>query len=195
MTTLENLFLEQLAEMYEAEQRLARALSRMTRLTTNTQLREALKLHAYETIGHISKVARIFDCFGEPVNGMKNNAILVLLAEADASLAEHQGSRARDAAIIAAVQKLEHYEIATYDCLRDWAALLNNHPAAILLEEILQEEESGDHRLTEVAQAGKVDSLVEVEWREETASEDEEVLSQNGHGHGRHHPGFGRGHL
>ncbi len=126
---------------------------------------------------------------------MKNNAIIVLLAEADASLAAHQSSRASDAAIIAAVQKLEHYEIATYGCLRDWAALLNNHQAAILLEEILQEEESGDHRLTEVAQDGNVDSLGEVEWREETASEDEEALSQNGHGHGRHHPGFGRGHL
>ena len=79
MKTLENLLLDQLAEMYEAEQEIARGLSRMARLASNPELQKALTVHSYESVGHISKVARIFECFGEPTAEMKGSAIAGLL--------------------------------------------------------------------------------------------------------------------
>ena len=185
MKTLENLFMDQLAGMYEAEQEITKALSKMSRLAGNRELQEALKVHSYETVGHISKVAQVFECFGEPTAEVKGSAIGGLLAEADALVAQHEMSPTCDAAIIAAVQKLEHYEIATYGCLRDWALVLNHYEAAMFLEEILDEEKSCDRKLTDVAQMGNVDALGGPEWRDETAGGDEEALALHEHGHDR----------
>jgi ferritin-like metal-binding protein YciE len=150
MKTLEDLFLDQLAEMYDAEQEMARALSRMARLASNESLREALNAHAYESLGHISKVARLFECFAAPSRGAKSSSVSALLAEGDVLLAEHDEAPGRDSVIIGVVQKLEHYEIATYECLLDWATVLNNHEAVFRLEEILDEEKGAEHKLTDM---------------------------------------------
>jgi len=188
MKTLENLLLDELAEMYQAEQELAKALSNMTKLATDLNLREALQVHAYETVGHISKVAQVFECFGEPTRGSKGHAISGLLAEAAALVAQHEESSASDAAIISAVQKLEHFEIATYGCLRDWAMVLNNREAAILLEEILEEEKSGDHKLSDAAQAINVDALRQGDWYgSEMGSENMEAMARYDRRHGKRH--------
>jgi len=186
MKTLKTLLLNQLAVMYQAEQEIAKALSRMTKFSSDHGLKEALRVHSYETLSHISKVARVFDCFGENTNGLQSHAISGLLAEADALVSEHKNSPSGDAAIIAAVQKLEHYEIATYGCLRDWAEVLNNHEAAILLEEILEEEKAGDHQLTGVAHKRNLDALGEVDWRAVTEMAEEEALARHGHGTTQH---------
>ena len=151
MKTLRNLFLEQLGETYEAEQQQAKTLSRLTKLATNDELREVLRVHSYETVGQISKIARVFECFGEPTNGVRGHAMSGLVAEGNAMVSEHREGCAKDAAIIAAVQKMEHYEIATYGCLRDWAIELDNREAAVILHEILDEERTGDHKLSELA--------------------------------------------
>jgi len=187
MKTLENLLLDQLAEMYGAEQEIARGLSRMARLASNPELQKALKAHSYESVGHISKVARIFECFGEPTAEMKGSAIGGLLAEAEALVVQHEKSPANDAAIITAAQKLEHFEIATYSCLRDWAMVLNNHEAAMFLQEILDEEKAGDHKLTDLAHIRNMDGLGDVEWHRETVSGEEEALAHHGNGHGAWH--------
>jgi len=89
MRTLENLLLDELAEMYDAEQEMARALSRMAKLASSEQLREALKAHACETVGHISKVAQVFGCFGELPVMVKCPAVSGLLADG-AALAEEK---------------------------------------------------------------------------------------------------------
>jgi len=162
MKTLENLLLDQLAEMYDAEQAMARALSRMARLASNETLREALNAHSYETLGHISKVARLFECFHEHTTGVKSRSVGQLLAEGNALLAEQEESSGRDAAILGVVQKLEHYEIATYECLRDWATVLNNHEAVFRLEEILDEEKSADHKLTDLISSMTLDATESV---------------------------------
>ena len=167
MKTLKNLFLDQLAEMYEAEQHIAKALSWMTRLASDRELQGMLKVHASESLGHISKVAQVFRCFGEETVGSKSNAISGLLAEAEALVAQYEVSPARDAAILSALQKLEHYEIATYGCLQDCATVLNNRKAAILLEEILGEEKSGNGRLTDLSHMRNEDALGETEGEEE----------------------------
>jgi ferritin-like metal-binding protein YciE len=150
MKTLENLFLDQVAEMYDAEQEMARALSRMAKMASNESLREVLDNHAYESLGHISKVARLFECFNEHTRGTKSNSVGALLAEGEVLLAECDEPLDRDAVIVAVVQKLEHYEIATYECLMDWATVLNNHEAVFRLEEILDEEKMADHKLTDM---------------------------------------------
>lgn len=177
MKTLENLLLDQLAEMYDAEQEMARALSRMARLASNATLREALDAHSYETLGHISMVARIFACFGEHSSGAKSRSIGQLLAEGNELVVQQEESSARDAAIIGMVQKLEHYEIATYECLRDWATVLNNHEAVFRLEEILDEEKSADHKLIDLM---PLMTSVEVESAGENHDMNQHTLTVHG---------------
>jgi ferritin-like metal-binding protein YciE len=180
---LENLFLDELSEMYAGEQDIAKALSRMTKRAANDDLRRVLKAHAYQTVGHISRVAQVFGCFGEATVGMKGNAIPGLLAEAAALVPQKQDSPANDAAIISAVQNVQHYEIATYTCLRDWARMLENDEAAIILEEILDEEKSCDRGLTDLAHLPNLEAPEEAGWHSHAESEDEEALAHHGHGH------------
>ena len=182
MKTLRNLLLEQLGEMYDAEQQQAKALSRLTRLAEHEELREALRAHSYETVGQISKLARVFACFGEPTNGVRGRAMSGLVAEGNAVVGEHQEGPAKDAAIIAAVQKMEHYEIATYGCLRDWALELDNREAAVILHEILDEERTGDCKLTKLAH-----KLINAEaradgWQSDLDHEGEEEMAHHDHG-------------
>jgi ferritin-like metal-binding protein YciE len=181
MKTLKDLFLEQLGEMYDAEQQQARTLSRFTRMAEHEELREALRVHSYETVGQISKLARVFECFGEPTNGVRGHAMSGLVAEGNALVGEHQEGPAKDAAIVAAVQKMEHYEMATYGCLRDWALELDNREAAVILHEILDEERTGDCKLTKLAHKLINAEALSGGWEGQPDHEGDEDLAPHGH--------------
>lgn len=159
MSALKNLLLDQLAEMYEAEPETAKTLTWMAGLARDQELRDMLKLHACEASERAAMVAEIFRSFGEDPVASKGSAIRGLMAEADALVAQHKGSPARDAAIISAAQKLEHYEIATFQSLREWAAVLNNRKACILLEEMLDEEKASDRRLSYLSHRKNVETI------------------------------------
>ena len=151
MKTLQDLFLDELADIYDAENRLARALPKMAKAATHEELRGAFESHLEETKEQAEKVERVFECFGERAKAMKCEAIVGLLKEADEIAADNKGEPTINAALISAAQKVEHYEIASYGCLREWAEQLGNNKAAQILEEILDEEKAADVKLTELA--------------------------------------------
>jgi ferritin-like metal-binding protein YciE len=151
MKTLKDLFLDSLGDIYYAEQQLVRALPRMAKAAEDAELREAFESHLEETKGHVTKVESVFDEFGQKARSKKCPAIVGLLEEGNEMASENKGSPALDAALIAAGQKVEHYEIATYGSLHEWAGLLGQDSAADILEEILEEEKAADAALSELA--------------------------------------------
>jgi len=151
MKTLQNLFIDQLADMYDADQRIARALPKMAKAATCTDLQEVFRSHLKETEGHAEKLERVFDAFGHKPKAKKCEATVGLLEEGDELASDFKGSAAINAALISAAQKVEHYEMASYGCLREWASVLGNDESVALLDEILEEEKAADRALNELA--------------------------------------------
>jgi ferritin-like metal-binding protein YciE len=152
MKTLKDLFLSQLADMYDAENRIVNALPKLAKAATCKHLRDALLSHLKETEGHVRKVEQIFHCFDiEKPRSQKCHATVGLLEEGDEMASEFKGSPAINAALISAAQKVEHYETATYGCLIEWAKLLDNEEGASILEEILDQEKAANEKLNELA--------------------------------------------
>ena len=152
MKILEDLFLASLADMYYAEHQLIKALPKMAKAATNEDLRTAFETHLTETEGHVQKLEEVFEAFGKTPKSKKCPAILGIIKEADEIASENKKSPTINAALIFAGQKAEHYEIASYGGLRDWAKLLGNEDAANLLDEILDEEKAADAKLSELAE-------------------------------------------
>ena len=148
MKNLRALFLDELADIYDAEQRIVRALPKMVKTATCPDLQAAFTKHLHETQGQIKNLEQVFRSVGEKAKGKKCEATVGLLEEADEIAAEFKGSPAINAALIAAAQKVEHYEIATYGCLVEWAGLLDYQKASVLLQETLAQEKNADNVLT-----------------------------------------------
>lgn len=153
MKTLKDLFLDELADMYDAEHQLVKALPKMAQAATCTHLRKAILSHLEETESHVTKLEQVFECFDEESRRELCEATKGLLEEGGEIATAFKGSPAINAALIAAAQKVEHYEIASYGCLHEWAGLLGNKEAADLLEEILEDEKAANESLTELARA------------------------------------------
>ena len=153
MKTLQTLFLDELADMYDAEQRIVRALPKMIKAANCTQLQAALQDHLQQTQGQVRKLDKVFKSVGAKAKGKKCEAIVGLLEEGDEIAAEYKDSPAINAAIISAAQKVEHYEIASYGCLNEWAGLLGHDAAAEMLQEILDQERWADATLTKLARS------------------------------------------
>ncbi len=151
--TLKDLFLDELADMYDAEKRIVKALPKMAKAATCTDLKAAMQKHLKETEGQVKKLEQVFQAFGEKAVGKTCEATKGLLEEGDEIAAEFKDSPAINAALISAAQKVEHYEMASYGCLHEWAGLLENKKAAGLLQQILDEEKAANEGLTELARA------------------------------------------
>jgi ferritin-like metal-binding protein YciE len=124
-----------------------------------------------ETEGHVTKLEQVFQAFDEKAMGKTCEATVGLLKEGDEIAADFKGSPAINAALISAAQKVEHYEMASYGCLHEWAGLLGNQKAAALLEQILGEEKAANEGLTELARAGSNDeALCECDEKESKAA-------------------------
>ena len=153
MKTLKDLFLDELADMYDAERRIVKALPKLVKAATCDDLKAAFQSHLKETEGHVKKLEQVFQSFDVPAKGKTCEATVGLLKEGDEIAADFAGSPAINAALIAAAQKVEHYEMASYGCLHEWAGLLGNQKAARLLEDILEQERGANEGLTELARA------------------------------------------
>jgi ferritin-like metal-binding protein YciE len=151
MKTLKDLFVNELADIYDAERRITKALPKMAKAATFPDLRKAILSHLKETEGHVKKLDQVFKSFGMKAKGKTCEATVGLLNEADQIAREFKGSSAINAALISAAQKVEHYEIASYGCLHEWAELLGNKTAAHLLKQILDQEKSANESLNELA--------------------------------------------
>ena len=153
MKTLQDLFFNELADIYDAEHRIAKALPKMAKAATSAALKKAFEVHLKQTEGHGKKVEEVFGCFDRKAKAKTCDATVGLLKEGEDIAASFEGSPAINAALIASAQKVEHYEIATYGCLHEWANLLGNKKAAALLQEILDEEGATNNALTALARA------------------------------------------
>jgi ferritin-like metal-binding protein YciE len=153
MRTLKDLFLDELADRYDAEKRLVIAMPKMIKAATCTHLQKLMQSHLKETERHVKTLEKVFRSFGKKPRLNKCEATIGLLKEGDEVASDNKGWPVLNAALISVAQKIEHYEIATYGCLRGWARLLGNMEAASLLQEILVEEKAANHALSELARS------------------------------------------
>lgn len=155
MESLENLndlFVHELSDLYDAEQQLTKALPLLATAATSDQLRQAFQEHLEETKEQARRLEQIFKAPGESPEGKSCKAMAGLVAEARETLDVDADPDVLDAALIVAAQKVEHYEIAGYGSVRTFARILNYNDAARLLETTLKEESRTDERLTQLAE-------------------------------------------
>jgi len=150
---LHELFLDELSDLQNAEKQLVAALPKMIKATKSDALRSALEAHWEETKGHVTRLDEVAESVNEKLKSKKCAAMEGILKEADELLQEHKGKSTLDAAIIAAGQKVEHYEIASYGTVRAWAEKMEHSEAVDLLQQTLDEETAADEKLTEVAES------------------------------------------
>lgn len=150
---LMELFEDELKDIYWAEKALTKAIPKMIKNATSGELIDALESHLAETEEQITKVEQVFEAIGKKAVAKKCEAMAGLVKEADEIMKDSDKGAMRDAGIISAAQKVEHYEIASYGTLRTFARTLGLDEAVSLLEEILEEEKSADEKLTEIAEA------------------------------------------
>jgi ferritin-like metal-binding protein YciE len=152
LTSVETLLVHELKDLYSAENQLLKALPKMAKAAASAELRRALEEHLEETRGQVARLERIFERFEFSPRGKKCRAMEALIEEGK-ELIEGEGEpEVIDAALIAAAQKVEHYEIAAYGCARTFARLHGDEEAARLLHETLQEESRADAKLTRLAE-------------------------------------------
>ena len=153
-TTVEDLFIHELSDIYSAEKQITKALPRMARASTNPLLAEAFKSHLEETQGQIERIDQIVELTGLKLKRMKCVATEGLVEEGKELLEEIEKGPVLDAGLIAACQKIEHYEIASYGSLVAMAKNLGMTEAAELLTATLAEEKGADEKLSAIAEQG-----------------------------------------
>jgi ferritin-like metal-binding protein YciE len=151
-TSLQDLFVEELRDIYDGEKRLTRALPKMAKAAGSPQLQSAFTMHARETERQVTRLEQVFRSLGQPVRGKKCDGIMGIVEEANAHIQELDGALL-DAALLAGAQKVEHYEIATYGTLAYFAEILGQDRAKSLLGETLEEEKATDEKLTALAKS------------------------------------------
>jgi ferritin-like metal-binding protein YciE len=150
---LEKFFLDQLQDIYYAEKKITQSLPKMEQAATTQELKEAFEDHLHQTQRHVKRLEKVFETLNKKAEGKKCEAIEGISREVESIIEEtEEGSMTRDAALVIAAQKVEHYEIATYGGLVQLAITMQLHDAADLLDKTLVEEEDTDARLTEIAE-------------------------------------------
>jgi ferritin-like metal-binding protein YciE len=152
LDSMHDLLLEELRDLYNAEQQLVKTLPTIADKVCTPSLREAFENHYRQTEGHIVRLERIFKGLGEKPTGKKCKGMEGLLDEGEDMLSEKGSDTVRDAGIISAAQRVEHYEIAGYGSAIAFAQLLGHHDIVTLLEETLAEEKAADEKLTAIAE-------------------------------------------
>jgi ferritin-like metal-binding protein YciE len=153
LRTLHDLYVEELKDLYSAEHQLLKALPKMAKAATAPQLSKAFTGHLTQTKSHIERLERIFKKLEVSPKGKTCKAMQGLLEEGAAVIAEDADPTVMDAALIAAAQRVEHYEMAGYGCVRTFARLLGYQQAAGLLQRTLNEEGAVDKKLTKLAES------------------------------------------
>ncbi len=151
LESLQDLYLEQLRDLHSAEQQILEALPEMIEQTEHPELRRAFETHLRETEEQLRRLQQIGERIGEPLSGHHCKGMEGLLEEGEELLEERADSDVLDAALIAAAQRVEHYEMAAYGCARTYARLLGFEEDARILQRSLDEEGKTDHLLTELA--------------------------------------------
>jgi ferritin-like metal-binding protein YciE len=163
---LQELFVEELRDIYDGEKQLTKALPKMAKAVESEELRAALEEHLEITRMQVNRLEEVFRSLGMPARGKTCEGMKGLVEEGSSHMEELDGSTL-DAAIIGAAQKVEHYEIATYGTLATWAELLGHQDAKDLLGQTLEEEKEADEKLTAIAGSINPEAENEEEGEEE----------------------------
>jgi ferritin-like metal-binding protein YciE len=149
---LRDLYLEELKDLYDAEHRLIKALPKMAEAAESAELRQGFESHLEQTKQHALRLEQIFERMGEEPKRKKCAAMVGLIQEGDDLMGEDYEDGVKDAALISAAQRVEHYEMAAYGCVRTWAGLLGESEAKALLEQTLSEEKETDQKLNQLSE-------------------------------------------
>ena len=149
--TIEKLFLNELKDLYSAEKQITRALPKMAKAATSEELRDAFQSHLEETKGQIQRLGRVFEILGKPASAKTCEGMKGLIEEGAEMIEEAEEGEVRDAGLISAAQRVEHYEIAAYGTVRTMAEVMGQNEIAQLLQETLDEEGKTDKLLTKIA--------------------------------------------
>ncbi len=152
LDSLHELYVEELKDLYNAENQLLKALPKMVKAATHPELKNAFKEHLEVTRNQVTRLETIFEKLEESPKGKKCKAMEGLIAEASETIAEEGVAAVKDAALIASAQRVEHYEIAGYGCVRTFAKLLGYDDAVEMLQATLDEEGTADKALTQLAE-------------------------------------------
>jgi ferritin-like metal-binding protein YciE len=171
---LEKFFLDQLQDIYYAEKKILQSLPKMQEAATTGELKDAFDDHLHQTQRHVRRLEKVFETLDKKAEAKKCEAIEGIAREVEQIIREtEEGTMTRDAALIIAAQKVEHYEIATYGGLVQLAITMQLHDAADLLDKTLVEEEDTDARLTEIAE-NEINLRAEHEGSQQGGEEGEE---------------------
>jgi ferritin-like metal-binding protein YciE len=149
--TLEDLLFDELKDLYDAEHQLTKALPKMAKAANSSQLKSAFETHLKETEGHIKRLEQVFEGLGKKATRKTCAAMKGLVEEGSEVLEEEMDPEVKDAALIGAAQRVEHYEMAGYGTVRTFAHLLGHHDLEAILQSTLDEEGTTDHKLTDIA--------------------------------------------
>ena len=149
---LNDLFFDTLKDIYYAEKQILKALPKMAKAAQSDKLRAAFEKHHGETEGQVERLERVFALIDKPARGKTCEAIQGILDEGKEIMDEYKGTEALDAGLVSAAQAVEHYEIARYGTLKQWAQQLGMKDAVRLLDQTLQEERKTDEALTSLAE-------------------------------------------
>jgi ferritin-like metal-binding protein YciE len=152
MELLQDLFVDQLRDLYNAENQLVKALPKMAKAASTPQLAKAFEDHLEQTKGHVARIEQIFERLGGSPKGKKCKAMEGLVEEGKEMIEADATPEVLDAGLIAAAQRVEHYEMAGYGCVRTYARLLGDEQSAKLLQKTLEEEAAADEKLSGLAE-------------------------------------------
>jgi len=164
---LKHLYVEELKDLYSAENQMVKALPKMIKAATSEDLRAGFEEHLEQTKGHVSRLEEIFKALGESPKGKKCKGMEGLIKEGGEMIEEDPAPEELDAGLISAAQRVEHYEIAGYGCVSTYAKLLGEDGAESLLRETLEEEKKTDSKLTELAESINLEAAGSDESEEE----------------------------
>ena len=149
--TIDELLLDELKDLYSAEKQLTKALPKMARAAASQDLKAAFENHLEETQGHVERLDKIFETLGKSPRGKTCHGMQGLVEEGSEMISELEKGAVRDAGLISAAQRVEHYEMAGYGSVREFASLLGRNEIASLLGETLEEEKAADEKLTGIS--------------------------------------------
>lgn len=170
---LKELYVDELRDLYDAENRLVKALPKLAKEAESDELRSGIEAHLEQTKGHVERLRQIFDSMGEKASGKKCTGMVGILEEGEELMDEEFENGVKDAALISAAQRVEHYEIAAYGCVKTWAGILGENEAQNLLQQTLDEEKETDQKLTELAEDINVEAASAETGEEESESEEQ----------------------
>jgi ferritin-like metal-binding protein YciE len=181
--TLQEKLVDEIRDLYHAEKQLVKALPKMAKNATHEDLREAFEAHLEETREQVTRLEEVFEALGEKPRAKPCHGMMGIIEEGSEMMQEEEAGSVLDAALIAAAQRVEHYEIGAYGTCAAWARLLGLDEVVTLLDQTLEEEKAADKKLTVLAEQ-EVNLNAANEGREEMEGEEEEEESRSRRGGG-----------